>query len=293
VLEAALGYANLDWPILPCWWIEDGRCACGSAPGGCKPGKHPLGRLGPNGVKNASTDPAVIRSWWRRKPKANLAVRTGRQSGLTVVDIDGEEGERALVALERRFGALPDLYPMQWTGAGRGGWQAFVAWPEGREIRNSASRLEPKLDTRGEGGYVLVPPSAAAEPYRWAPDRDPWTLQPEPAPGWLLDLLDPPSAPEPRQPWSGQPRTAGADGDRYLERAIAAELALIASAPEGRRNDQFNESAFSLFRFAAEGRIAAGSVARGLEAAARHAGLAPREIASTLKSAATKRGVQL
>jgi hypothetical protein len=68
-------------------------------------------------------------------------VATGPKSGIFVLDVDGPEGEQALVALEQRHGPLPDLYPMQWTGGGRGGWQAFFAWPEGRTIRNSAGRL--------------------------------------------------------------------------------------------------------------------------------------------------------
>jgi hypothetical protein len=116
-------------------------------------------------------------------------------------------------------------------------------------------------------------------------------IPPEPAPNWLVDLLDPPAPPEaPRAAWHG-PRSA--TDDRYLLRAIEAELALVACAPVGRRNNQLNESAFNLFRFAAEGRLGTDAIASGLEAAARHAGLSDNEIAATLKSAAAKRGVQL
>jgi hypothetical protein len=139
----------------------------------------------------------------------------------------------------------------------------------------------------------VVPPSRhpSGNLYQWATDRSPAIVPPEPAAAWLLDLLDPPEQPaSDQQNWNGP---GNPTDDRYLLRALEAELALVASAPVGRRNDQLNESAFNLFRFAQEGRLDAGAIAHGLEAAARHAGLDDREIASTLRSAAAKRRVQL
>ena len=164
----------------------------------------------------------------------------------------------------------------------RHGLAGFLAYPEGRTIRNSAKRLGPKLDTRGEGGYVVVPPSRhpSGNLYQWAPDRSPASVPPEAAPAWLVDLLDPPVQPEAQQAWTGHQRSSGGSDDRYILRAIEAELALVASAPVGKRNDS-SMAAFNLFRFAAEGRIDAGAIAHGLEAAALHAGLDAREIAST------------
>lgn len=168
MIQAALAYAGLRWRVHP-----------------CRPGeKLPL----LEGWQNrATTDPTMIERWWGRSPDANVAVATGPGSGIFALDVDGPRGEYTLVKLERRHGCLPDLYPQQWTGGGRGGWQAFFAWPEERLIRNSAGRLGPKLDSRGSGGYVLVPPSKTKEPYRWADDRSPWDLLPEPAPpGWSI-----------------------------------------------------------------------------------------------------------
>jgi Bifunctional DNA primase/polymerase, N-terminal len=284
----ALEYAAIGWRVHPCFWIrQDSACSCGEE---CNsPGKHPILKAW---QRQATTDPALITRWWRRTPEANIAVATGPGSDIFVLDVDGPEGERNLAALERKHGPLPEIYPQQWTGSGVG-WQAFFRYPEGRTIRNSVGRLGPKLDTRGIDGYVLLPPSnhRSGNRYEWAVDRKPGSIPPEPAPEWLVDLLDPSPQPEaPRQDWKDLGRPTD---DRYLLRALEAELALVASAPEGRRNDQLNESAFNLFRFAQEGRLDAGAIAHGLEAAARHAGLDDREIASTLKSAAAKRGVQL
>jgi hypothetical protein len=271
--------AKLGWRVHPC------------RPGG----KLPILVDWPN---RATTDPTLIERWWGRAPDANVAVATGHQSGLLTLDIDGPEGEQSLADLEARHGPLPEFYPLQYTGGGRDGWQAFFAYPAGRQIGNSAGKLGPKLDTRGEGGYVLVPPSVTTEAYRWATDRDPWSLLPDPfppAPDWLVDLLDPQT--EPKRggviDYSNVWRLIRDRDDRYLLRVLEAELALVASAPNGRRNQQLNESAFALFRFAVEGRLEAGAIAHGLEAAARHAGLNDREAIATIRSAARARGIRL
>jgi hypothetical protein len=280
---AAMRYADLGWPVLPCWWIEHSCCGCGEA---CSsPGKHPLVR---HGLKDATVDPAVIMRWWRRWPKANVAIATGERAGLFVVDVDGATGERSLVELVRRHGPLPDAYPMQWTGGGRGGWQAFFAWPAGRSVRNSAGRLGPKLDVRANGGYVVVPPSVTTEPYRWADDRAPWHLSVEPAPAWLVELLDPPAPP--RSAWQPPNR---ARGSAYALAALRGALERAANAPAGQRNDTLNASAHSLFGLVAAGDLDRDIVACGLEQAAIHAGQIGREIGATIRSAARARGVAL
>jgi hypothetical protein len=167
-LKAALAYAKLGWRILPIWWVEDGHCACpkrtrlDDPKGDCKPGKHPFGRFAPHGVKDATTDRSLIMRWFDREPRINIAAATGPESGLLVLDIDGAEGERSLVALERQRGCLPDLYPQQWTGGGRGGWQAFFAYPAGRQIGLSAGKLGPKLEYPGR--RRLRPGAAQRDP---------------------------------------------------------------------------------------------------------------------------------
>jgi Bifunctional DNA primase/polymerase, N-terminal len=287
----ALEYVAIGWHVLPIWWCRaDGSCACGNAEPGHKAGKHPLGKLAPNGLDNATTDPAIVRRWFARFPQANLAVRTGPESRLLVLDVDGPEGEQSLVTLERQHGPLPESYPQQWTGGGRGGWQAFFAYPEGRAIGNSGGKLGPKLDTRGNRGYVVIPPSVTTGPYEWAPGRAPGTIPPEPAPDWLVDLLDPPVQPEaPRPTWNGQ--HARAPGERYALKALESELALVAVAPDGRRNNQLNSSSYALFRFVDTGQLDPDIIRRGLLSAALHAGLSERDALGTISSAAKARGV--
>jgi Bifunctional DNA primase/polymerase, N-terminal len=179
-LAWALEYATLGWRVHPCFWMcPNGTCAC-DEPDCRSPGKHAILK---GWSERATTDSTLIERWWRRWPNANVAVATGPGSSILVLDVDGPEGERALVDLERRHGPLPEWAPMQWTGSSTG-WQMFFSWPEERNIRNSAGRLGPKLDSRGINGYVLLPPSnhRSGNLYRWGTDRGPASIPPEPAP---------------------------------------------------------------------------------------------------------------
>src|SRR5690349_1181902 len=101
-VKYALFYADLGMAVFPCHSIRQGLCSCGKV---CKkPGKHPRT---PNGFKDATTDPEVIRQWWEKRPDANIGVRTGRESGIWVLDVDGQEGIEALAKLEAEWGPLP------------------------------------------------------------------------------------------------------------------------------------------------------------------------------------------
>ncbi|HMQ17163.1 MAG TPA: AAA family ATPase, partial [Phycisphaerae bacterium] len=117
---------------------------------------------------------------------ANIALRT---DGLAVVDIDGE-GNAWLADEPDKLAAL-DAAPLSLTP--RGGRHYFFRQPDGRAWRNTAGRLAPHVDTRANGGYVLVAPSVAeGKAYSWQDDRElsvsPPRL-PEP-PAWLIEMLD-------------------------------------------------------------------------------------------------------
>jgi Bifunctional DNA primase/polymerase, N-terminal len=87
-LEAAFYYASLGWPVLPLHTLlDDGGCSCQN-PQCARPGKHPRTA---HGLREATTDPAQIRAWWRQWPDANLGYVMGKQPRLIVVDVDGEE----------------------------------------------------------------------------------------------------------------------------------------------------------------------------------------------------------
>jgi hypothetical protein len=129
-LNAALGYAACSWAVLP---IRAGS-------------KLPLTA---HGVKDASRDEGMIREWWSRWPDAGVAIACGAVSGgLVVLDCDESE---FIWPLENARGPLPETYTV---ATGRGTHRYFIS---SEPIKTQ--RLAPNLELRGEGSYILAPPS--------------------------------------------------------------------------------------------------------------------------------------
>lgn len=155
--EAALEYISRDWAVLPLHFIVNGECSCGMP--GCKsPGKHPFSV---HGVTDASKDREQVEAWWNQWPSANIGVATGAVSNLVVVDADGPEGIEAALQLLRD----PFIYPSVETGSG---YHFYFLHP-GAVIRNSAGKIAPHVDIRGDGGYCVAPPSShvSGNTYHW------------------------------------------------------------------------------------------------------------------------------
>jgi hypothetical protein len=138
-----------------------------------------------HGIKDATTEAETIARWWKRWPKANIGIATG--SGLIVIDADGKEGVATLRALEKELGKLPVTYRVR---TGGGGLHLYFDCDE--PIRNSAGRLGAKLDVRGEGGYVVAPPSVheSGKVYKSEQDVD-WI--PQLPTRWIERLTDKPT----------------------------------------------------------------------------------------------------
>jgi len=137
--------------------------------------KKPL--PGSNGCTDATTNKEVIRRWWTEMPNANIGIATGAQSGIFVLDVDGDEGCASLRHLEVENGALP-VTPVAKTGRGK-----HILFRDNGLHRNSASVVGPKLDIRANGGYIVVPPSIhpSGQRYEWVEEG---TVAE--APDWLL-----------------------------------------------------------------------------------------------------------
>lgn len=187
-LAAALSYAARGWPVFPVHSIRERgtQCTCGRRDCG-SPGKHPRTE---NGLKDATTDERTIRGWWQRWPDAGVAIATGR--GLVVVDIDVHKGgDDSYVDARRALGDVPDTVEVI---TGSGGRHIYLAAPEGVAVRCSAGQLGPGLDVRGDGGYVVAPPSlhASGRRYQWELSGDPDDVAVAPMPdGWLARLTAP------------------------------------------------------------------------------------------------------
>jgi len=268
----------------PTWHLDPERpSGCGCPEPDCQsPGKHPTT---PHGFKDFSTEERLARTWWERHPARGMALATGKPSGVWALDPDGEEGMASLRALARERDPIPAT-PTSLTGGG--GRHLLFRMPEGRDVRNSTSKVGPKIDVRGTGGYIVLPPShhVSGRPYTWLQGRGPEDILVADAPGWLLDMVAPPARPRPLLPLPEGPK-----GSRYVRAAIEAECEELARTPKGGRNSRLNIAAFSLARFLASGEADAFEIARALAHAAAQTGLGEKEIASTLESAFSARGV--
>jgi hypothetical protein len=203
LLAAALRYAGAGWPVFPC--TPD----CTPAPDH----KAPLTR---SGFKDATTDPACIRAWWRRWPAANVAIATGAP-GPDVLDVDNHDTGSGFAAFNRlkRAGMLTGACALVRTRSG--GLHAYYTG-----TRQPCGRLPAlHLDFKAAGGYVIAPPSQVhGKPYELL-DHRPVSRQLD----WqgVRQLLDPPRRGMPSLPRNG-------DGD------ITHLAAWVASQPEGNRN---------------------------------------------------------
>jgi Bifunctional DNA primase/polymerase, N-terminal/Primase C terminal 2 (PriCT-2) len=160
LVEAALGYAV---PIFPCKNI----------PGDEDQHKRPLTR---HGFKEASTDPDTIRWWWRRWPNALIGMPTGPVSGVDVLDLDNKTNKHGVH--KNGFLRVPDWQSRSPVIARTGSGGAHLYFKSDSTIRNTIDEIALGVDTRGVGGYVIVPPSAG---YTWVNGHDFSNLPPWPS----------------------------------------------------------------------------------------------------------------
>ncbi|MFN3701596.1 MAG: bifunctional DNA primase/polymerase [Alphaproteobacteria bacterium] len=191
-------------------------------------GKKPLTA---HGHKDAANDPAQINEWWKKWPDANIGIATGARSGVWVLDIDGHEGEASLRALEQKYGELP---PTVEAISGGGGRHLYFKWTNCLNFSISASRVGEKIDIRGEGGYIVAPPSIHpnGKRYEWSVDSaDDF----EKAPEWLTNL---------------------ARGTTNNQRAPTNWNELLQGVSEGSRNDSISRITGKLLGHKIEPRMA-------------------------------------
>ena len=165
MLSAALRYAAGGWPVFPC------------APRGKVP-------ITSHGCKDATLDAEQIRSWWSSTPDANIGLATGAASGVFVLDVDEKPDQSAEESIAGFPEKLPDCPTVRTP---RGGCHFYFKDLPGASI--TAGKLGKGLDTRGEGGYVIAPPSVSADGrgYAWIDSDDVCGL-PE-VPQWLVERL--------------------------------------------------------------------------------------------------------
>ena len=246
LLQAALDYAArgfMVFPILPT-------------------SKAPACR---RGFKDATTNPATIRRWWIAQPDYNIAIATGLISRVWIFDVDGATGALTLRELEAKNGTLP-VTLISITSSGPHFWFR----PTG-EIQSSAGRVGDGCDVRGDGGYVLAPPSVHPDGpiYRWGNDVPIAT-----APDWLVALTRKrPTITKGALATMRVPLQHNGSPGVYGKAALEYEITALASTPNGQRNHALNRAAFSLFQLVAGGELDEADVLNRLIAAASANGL--------------------
>lgn len=110
----------------------------------------------------------------------NIGLVTGSISGLAVVDVDGQEGTDNLKEY-----SLPDTLTVKTAR----GYHLYYSLPEGVALP-SAIALMPKVDIKADGGYVVAPPSIAADGTQYK-----WNMSPAgirtlpPLPDWIIQKI--------------------------------------------------------------------------------------------------------
>jgi Bifunctional DNA primase/polymerase, N-terminal len=211
-----------------------------------------------NGFKGATTEETIIRGWFRQWPGSGVGVRCGTESGIVVVDIDKRQncdGRKSLRDLGIDYNNIRT--PKARTPSGG---LHLIFRHTGCFVRNSAGKIGPGIDIRGDGGYVVVPPG----------DGRHWILPPDtplpPFPDWAV-LKAPASEPI----GVGRFQVVRPDGSGvtpYGESALKRAREAIISAPDGTQNATLNREAFGIGQLVAAGHIPQSLAMRALLAAA-------------------------
>ena len=121
-----------------------------------KPDKRPLIKWEEFQKKYPTKDD--INRWWVKYPNSLIGIITGKISGIVVVDVDTKE--IPLFIQKMRYETIPTVETPR-------GFHFYFKYREG--ITNTVNVGGKKIDIRGEGGYVVAPPSKidVDKQYRW------------------------------------------------------------------------------------------------------------------------------
>lgn len=244
--------ASLDVPVFPVW-SESKR-----------PATH-------HGFHDASTDIGQIEAWWSSIPNASLAIPTGSASGVVVVDVDvhGRVNGYEAATRTRQAGLLSGWELMVRTPSG--GMHLYYPATDAAEQRSWQSASS-GIDFRGDGGYIIIPPSTRMigdRLERYTVERVNHGLTRRLDADRLREFLDP-KPDRIRRPATGD---RGMDVDRLA--------AWVSRLQEGERNHGLFWAACKM----AENDIPSDTALDSLAAAGSSAGLAEREILTTVRSA--------
>jgi len=251
-LAVANKLASVGVPVFPVW----------------SDSKRPVTR---HGFHDASTDAEQIEAWWSSVPSASLAIPTGQASGVVVVDVDvhGRVNGFEAAARARHAGLLAGWELMARTPSG--GMHLYFPATDAVEQR-SWQAAGSGIDFRGDGGYIIVPPSARMigdQMKHYTVERVNYGDTGNLDANRLRKFLDP--RPErPRRPFA-------------VDRAIDVErlASWVSRLQQGERNHGLFWAACKM----AENDISPNTALDALAEAGGNAGLTEREVTTTVRSA--------
>jgi len=202
LLDAALVFARHGIPVFPCDPVTKVPIPRRDRD---PTGKYPGGIPGTGGFKKATTDPITITRWWTHNPHALIAVPMGPRSGVWCVDVDTAlEHEDESVTAWNALIAEHGLLETREHRSASGGPHAFLKWKDEQPIGCSPGQMPKGISIKGDGGYVIVPPSVR-KGRAYTVHRD---IDPIDASQWLIDKIlagKPPPKRDPKSPHSYQP----------------------------------------------------------------------------------------
>ena len=222
LLAAALRYAARGQPVFPLHSLDEhGVCTCGGPEVNpkCSPGKHPRTS---HGHLDASTDASQITAWWTRWPSANIGIPTGKRSGIIALDHDTYKPSTiSRESVEAEYGPIAQTRTVK---TGRDGRQYLYKHP-GYYVksRTGDNAIAPGLEVKGDGGYIVAPPSITERAYEVLDDF-PLSDPPE----WLLEALREPSRAVSNTKNGGSSGPAPQDGGSIPEGGRNSTLTSIA-----------------------------------------------------------------
>jgi hypothetical protein len=182
----ALACAGVGLRVHPLYQVDERlQCSCwrGAECPEKQRGKHP--RLS-SWQTAASADEDIVCQWWDQWPDAGIGIATGQASRIWVLDCDGDEALAWYRDRCREHGLVRTVGVR--TGRGRHFWWE---WPtaESSSVRN-AQGIAPGVDVRGEGGYVIAPPTRHRSGVRYELlTSAPYDEVPRQAPAWLVEMV--------------------------------------------------------------------------------------------------------
>jgi hypothetical protein len=228
-----------------------------------------------------TTDPARLEAMWGHFPQSLIGIRTGAASGIIVLDFDlhdshknGQETFRKLV----RDGTLRRTVSAETGGGGR---HMYYQHPGIAVPNDNRGKLGPGADVKGEGGFVVAPPSAKRGKlsYCWVQGLDPWSRSLGTLPDEALYTI----TKSDNKPINFLPGAVTQSDDRVMTKWESA-LDQLLTAGVGGRNENLYRAACRGGEVVASGQLTSQEVIDLLESSGQQAGLTPSEIRQTIRS---------